>query len=357
MRHLFVLLLCCHVGSSYGVNAAEGGKQLDEIVQRHKEFAVSRIKDQDSAVASTALDALCTLDPAIYLDQLRDKLDLPLTDPPAFDLVALVHLIGRATPNDLDRVRTIIQKAALKGEQERKKEPFDANAAMIESFALEVLLASRDAEAVRFATAYLEELVKRNPEPGIAQMDFAIDLVGRFKLKSAAAIARTNSRTELQNALLFALAKNGEQAAIDTLQKQVKDKKNLWAILSDHEIVETLALTTGQLRVLYQDGDLRIRIAAAGQLAGTGSTDELRTITKVMLATADLGLESRLHLETALGKFGDESLIPSFDLLTLREPPIARLQTSKIIFQIVARRKSSDLLEKAGGDGKGPGKK
>ena len=353
MRYLFIVL-CCLANNLNGVNAADGGKQLDEIVQRHKEFAVSRVKDQDPAIASAALDALCTLDPAVYLDQLRDKLDLPLTDPPAFDVVALEHLIGRATPNDLDRVRKIIRKAAIKGEQERKKEPFDANAAIIESFALEVLLASRDAEAVRFAEAYLEELVKRNPGPGITQMDLALDLVGRFKLKSAAAIARTNSRPELQNALLFALAKNGEQAAIDTLQKQVKEKKNLWAILSDHEIVEILALTPAQLRVFYQDGDLRIRIAAAGQLAGTGNRDALRTITKEMLATPDLGLESRLNLETALGKFGDESLIPSLDLPALKGSTISRLDTSRTIFRIIIRSKSSIRREEISGDGNGP---
>lgn len=144
-----------------------GGKQLDEIVQRHKEFAVRRVKDRDPAIASAAPDALCTLDPAVYLDQLRDKPDLPLTDPPAFDVVALVRLIGRATRNDLDRSRQIIQKAAIKGEQERKKEPLDANAAIIEFCAIEVLLASQNAESVQFATRYLEDTVTRNPRPGI----------------------------------------------------------------------------------------------------------------------------------------------------------------------------------------------
>lgn len=77
-------------------------------------------------------------------------------------------------------------------------------------------------------------------------------------------------------------------------------------------------------------------------------------ITEEMLATPDLDLKSRLILEAALSKFGDESLIPSLDLLALKGSTISRLDTSRTILRIIIRSESSIRREKTSGDGNGP---
>jgi hypothetical protein len=189
--HLLNVLQCGLLIFAATATADLSSQQIDAIVRRHKDYAASKLTDPDHFISSSALDALATLSFDEHEGQLRECLTLPLSDP-SLD-VALAQLISRTRPSDLCRVQEIVVAAGKQGVLERTAEPFAANAAITESLALEVMLASRDCKAVQFATAYLVAMVQNNRGPGITQMDRALELIGQYELKSAAARIQLNS--------------------------------------------------------------------------------------------------------------------------------------------------------------------